>query len=232
MNRRSPISDSTRAVRLGLGRGPARPLDLGEQLVELLAHLRDRPVEFRPVVADRGRAPLGLARLQQRGQRLGHVVEDAAAALLLGLDRLPALAHATGRPRLGVAEDVRVPADELLVDGARDRVEVAVALLLEQQRQEEDLEQQVAELVVELGRVVGERRVGDLVGLLDRVRDDRARRLLAVPGALGPQAPGQLLSCSSGAVGPLTRRTLLAARSVGLFAGARRVRAARSRRRT
>ena len=35
----------------------------------------------------------------------------------------------------------------------------------------------------------GERGVGDLVGLLDRVRDDRASRLLAIPGALAPQAP-------------------------------------------
>ena len=33
------------------------------------------------------------------GQRLGDVVEDARAPLLLGLDRLPALAHAAGRVR-------------------------------------------------------------------------------------------------------------------------------------
>ena len=78
-------------------------------------------------------------------------------------------------------------------DGARDAVEVAVSLLLEQEREEVDLEEQVAELVEELGRVVGERGVGDLVGLLDGVRDDRASRLLAIPGALGAQAPGQLL---------------------------------------
>ncbi len=94
--------------------------------------------------------------------------------------------------RLGLAEHVRMAADELRVHGAGDAVEVAVALLLEQQRQEVDLEEQVAELVVELGRIVGERRVGDLVGLLDRVRDDRARGLLAIPRALGAQAPGQL----------------------------------------
>ena len=126
------------------------------------------------------------------GSASGTSWNTPAAALGLGLDRLPPLAHAPGGARLGVAEDVRVAADELLVDGARHRVEIALALLLEEERQEEDLEQQVAELVVELRRVVGEGRVGDLVCLLDGVRDDRARGLLAIPRALGAEAPGQL----------------------------------------
>ena len=63
------------------------------------------------------------------------------------------------------------------------------AALLEQQRQEVDLEEDVAELVEELGVVTGVRRGGQLVGLLDGVRDDRALVLLAVPRALDPQAP-------------------------------------------
>ena len=74
---------------------------------------------------------------------------------------------------------------ELVVHRAGDAVEVPVSLLLEQQRQEVHLEEQVAELVVELRRVVRERGVGDLVGLFDGVRDDRASGLLAIPGALG-----------------------------------------------
>jgi len=78
------------------------------------------------------------------------------------------------------------------VHGTGDVVEVALPLLLEEEREKEDLEEQVAELVAELDRVVGEGCVGDLVGLLDGVRDDRARGLLAVPGAFRPQAPGQL----------------------------------------
>jgi len=76
-----------------------------------------------------------------------------------------------------------VPAHELRVDTARDLREVAGATLLQQQREEIDLEQQIAELVEQL-RVVGRKRgVGDLVRLLDRVRDDRLRRLLAIPRA-------------------------------------------------
>jgi len=51
------------------------------------------------------------------------------------------------------------------------------------------LEEDVAELVEELGVVARVRRGGQLVGLLDGVRDDRALVLLAVPRALGPQAP-------------------------------------------
>ena len=58
--------------------------------------------------------------------------------------------------------------------------------------EEGDLEEQVAELVEQLGVVTDERRVGDLVGLLDRVRHDRALALDAVPGAVAPQTRGQL----------------------------------------
>jgi hypothetical protein len=70
---------------------------------------------------------------------------------------------------------------ELVVDPRRDRREVARASLLEQECEKVRLEQEIAELVLELRVVTGERCVGDLVGLLDGVRDDRARRLLAVP---------------------------------------------------
>ena len=69
----------------------------------------------------------------------------------------------------------------------RDLREVAGPALLEQQRQEVDLEQDVAELVEQLGVVAALRGVGQLVGLLDRVRDDRALVLLAVPRALDAQ---------------------------------------------
>ena len=120
-------------------------------------------------------------------------MEDALAALLLGLDLLPSLPHARRCSRLRVPEHVRMPSNELLVRGACDGLEVTLALLLEQQREERHLEQQVAELVGELGRVTADRRVGDLVCLLDGVRDDGDRGLLAIPGAVLPQAPRQLV---------------------------------------
>ena len=41
--------------------------------------------------------------------------------------------------------------------------------------------------------MAGKRGVSDFVGLLDGVRDDRRRRLLAIPGAIAAQPLGQPL---------------------------------------
>src|SRR5207253_1148606 len=90
-------------------------------------------------------------------------------------------------------EDVGMPPDELGSHAPNDLFEVSTGLFLEQERQENALEEQVAELVDELRVVPGEGRVRHLVGLLDGVRDDRAHRLLAVPRALTAQALGELL---------------------------------------
>ena len=48
--------------------------------------------------------------------------------------------------------------------------------------------------------VAAARRVGQLVGLLDRVRDDRALVLLAVPGALAAQPAGDLVEAGESAL--------------------------------
>ena len=120
-------------------------------------------------------------------------MEDPFAALLLALDPLPVGADTLGGSRLHRAEDVRMPAHELVVHQAGDSFEIPMAFLLEQQREEEDLEEQVAELVEELLVVARERGVGDLVRLLDRVRHDRPRGLLAVPRAVSPKPLGQAL---------------------------------------
>jgi hypothetical protein len=120
-------------------------------------------------------------------------VEDPPAPFLLGLDLLPAQPDRACAGRLGVAEDVRVPADELLVDPARDGLQPAVSLLGEEQGEEVDLEEQVAELVPELPGRAGDGGIGDLVCLLDRVRDDRPGRLLPVPGAIAAQPLGEAL---------------------------------------
>src|SRR3970282_2033798 len=112
---------------------------------------------------------------------------------LLVLELPPARPHSPCSSRLGVAEDVRVPADELPVDQPRDRLQVALAALLQEQREEVDLEEKVAEFVTEAAVVPGQDGVGDLVGLLDRVRHNRRRRLLPVPGAVPAKAPCQLL---------------------------------------
>ena len=92
-----------------------------------------------------------------------------------------------------VSEDMRVAADELLVQPVDDAGQVALAPLLEQQRQEHDLKEDVAQLLDHPVVVAALSGLGQLAGLLDRVRDDRALVLLAVPGAFAPQAAGDLV---------------------------------------
>ena len=120
-------------------------------------------------------------------------MEDPLAALLLGFDLLPTRANAAGGLRLGLAEDVRVAADELGVYPARDRLEITFVLFLQQQREELDLEEKVAELVQQLRGFAPRSRVGDLVRLLDRVRHDRERSLFPIPRTVTAQPPCQLL---------------------------------------
>ena len=91
-----------------------------------------------------------------------------------------------------VAENVGVSLNQLPCDATRGRLEVA-APPPGAQREEDALEQEVADLVEQLRLVAGERGVCDLVGLLDRVRHDRARCLLAVPRTFTAKALGQLL---------------------------------------
>jgi hypothetical protein len=81
-----------------------------------------------------------------------------------------------------------------------DGREVTVALLRQEKGQEVHLKQQVTQLVEQLRVVVCERRVGDLVCLLDGVRHDRARGLLPVPGTLAPQPLRQTLQIEEGLV--------------------------------
>src|SRR5204862_4073804 len=109
---------------------------------------------------------------------------------------VPVAQHLTGVRDLHVPEDVRMAADELLAAVLRDLREVARAALLEQQGEEVDLEEDVAELVDELAVVAAVGGVGELVGLLDRVRHDRALVLLAVPRALPPQAPREVVEAA------------------------------------
>ena len=134
---------------LGVGVEPPSDIDAGEekvaelvgaalvraagellfQLGELVLEIGERTVDVRVLEADRGGAALHLAGVEKRRQRLGHVVEDAFAPLLLALDPLPVLAYAPGGLRLDVTEYVRVTAHELLVDGAGDLFEATLTLL-------------------------------------------------------------------------------------------------------
>src|SRR5215211_2513794 len=134
----------------GAHRGPG--VGAGGQPRELLRERAGRPLSTRPPPHPLG-APKRLARVQERGKVLGHVVEQRPAAPALVLDLVPPapdLGRGFGR---GVAEHVRVPADELRTAAVGDRGERPGAALLEQQGEEVHLEQDVAELVEQLGVV-------------------------------------------------------------------------------
>ena len=125
-------------------------------------------------------------------------MEDAGTALVLALDPLPVLPDTARGLGFDIAEDVRVARDKLGVYSARGRFDVTRAALLEQQCQEVLLEQQVADLVEQLGVIARKCGVGDLVRLLNGVRNDRLGRLLAIPRALAAQPLGQFLQLDEG----------------------------------
>jgi hypothetical protein len=83
--------------------------------------------------------------------------------------------------------------DQLSANVLGDLRKRAGTALLEQQREEVDLEEDVTELVQQLRIIAAMGGVGELVRLFDGVRDYRALVLLAIPRALAPQAPRQLV---------------------------------------
>jgi hypothetical protein len=175
-------------------------VELGLQLGQLVFEVGERAGEIGVLEPHSRRPPLHLPGAQERRQRIGDVVEHAFAPLLLALDLFPVRPHAPRRLGLDVAEHVRVAPHELLVDQAGSLLEVALAALLEQEREEVDLEEEIAELVEQLRRVAREGGVGDLVSLLHRVRHDRPRGLLPVPGTVAPEALAQLLEIEESTV--------------------------------
>ena len=79
--------------------------------------------------------------------------EHLASPLLGALDLGPVAHHVARRLRRPLAEHVRMAADQLLAAVLGHRGEVTLAPLLEQQGQEVDLEQDVAQLIEQLGVV-------------------------------------------------------------------------------
>src|SRR5262249_3579389 len=103
------------------------------ELADFVLQIGERACEIGVLEADRLRALLDLARVENARERLGDVVEDPLAPFLLALDPLPVRAHAIGGLGLDVPENVRVAPHELLVHAARNLREVARSPLLEQE---------------------------------------------------------------------------------------------------
>ena len=173
------------------------------QRVEAGGDLAPAIVERSGVDPERLRLALELGRQRQGRERPGDAVGDAGAALLGLLQHLPPGGHVLGGLGHGVAEDVRVAADELVVQGPGHVGQGEVALLGRQQGVEVHLEQQVTELLLEVGDVDrGHVGLGGgdhldgverLVGLLEEVARQRPVGLAPVPGTARPQRADQLL---------------------------------------
>ena len=98
---------------------------------------------------------------------------------------LPGDGLGVGVGDLEVAEDMRMAVDHLVGDGGGHVVEAgsALGLSLRHLGVIDDLQQQVAEFLLERRHVVALDGVGDLVGFLDRVRRDGPEGLVDVPRA-------------------------------------------------
>src|SRR6266508_351038 len=166
---------------------PLRALGFHD-LLERLADLGGRTVPVRPGEAGVAHALLELGGELQRRQGRGDAGQRIGAALLLPLDRLPIAQHLAGGADLDVAEHVRVPADQLLGDGARDPVDVELPGVLGDLGVEHHLQEQVAQLLAQVvgtgrARALLLDRVEDLVDLLHQVAGEARVGLLGVPGA-------------------------------------------------
>ena len=102
---------------------------------------------------------------------------------LARLDVFPGSTLVLGRSDLPIAEDMGVSPYHLLADGPGDLVEVEMAGLARHLGVVDDLQEQIAKLVLEIVEILASDRVGDLVGLLDRIGRDGREGLLDIPRA-------------------------------------------------
>lgn len=78
---------------------------------------------------------------------------------------------------------MRMPANELLGDAVYDVANVKVAALLGHLRMVDGLQEQVAQFLAKIGEILAIDRIGNLVGLFDRVVLDGGKVLIEIPGA-------------------------------------------------
>ena len=83
---------------------------------------------------------------------------------------------------LGIGKDMRMAAHQLGGDGFDHVAEIEGALFLGHAGVEGDLEQKVAQLVLEVVEIAARDGVGHLVGFLQRIGRDGAEGLFEVPG--------------------------------------------------
>ena len=109
----------------------------------------------------------------------------ATRSPLLGLDLFPEPLGRSRSARSLVAEHMGMPTDHFPRDAVDDVVKCEGVLLGSQLRMIDRLQQQIAQLFLQIGHVLSSDRVGDFVGFLDGVGRDGCERLLQIPRAAG-----------------------------------------------
>ena len=84
---------------------------------------------------------------------------------------------------LAVAKDVWMAPLHLVADRIGNIVETEQAVVGRDLAMKDDLEQQIAKLVANLGRIAAGNGIGDLIGFFDRVRRDGREILRQIPFA-------------------------------------------------
>src|SRR3569833_4398506 len=109
-----------------------------------------------------------------------------ALSLLLSLDALPGALH-VGRRQSAVlvGEDMRMPPDHLARDRLDHVAEGECVYLLGHTRMKHDLQQQVAQFVLEVMELAARDRISDFVRLLDSVGRNGREILLEIPRTTG-----------------------------------------------
>ena len=100
---------------------------------------------------------------------------------------MPFACSARAAPLVG--EHVRMAADHLGGDALDHVAEAECALLLGHARMIDDLQKEVAELVLQPRHIAARNRIGHLIGFLQRIGRDGLEILLQVPGAAAAGRP-------------------------------------------
>ncbi len=161
------------------------------QLGDLLAQLGEDAFDGFPIKAHLSGAPGQLVCLHERGEASGDAIEDrgnqlhwrGGFLLLFRLQLRPVFQDLFGSVGFDRAENVRVPANHLVVDAGDYVRDVETSCFPGDIGVEEDLEEQVTEFFGQFFGVTLFDGIQDLVGLLDQEGLERVVGLFAVPRA-------------------------------------------------
>ena len=156
----------------------------GGQLGKLLLEFFDHPRSVRPVEADSGGFLLDVGRADEGGQGAGNILHDGGSGtLFLALDLFPLPEDGLGVACFGIAEDMRVTPDKFLAGVAGGIFKGEGTTFGGQIGVENDLKQNVAEFLAQIGIIGFGNGVDGFAGFLEESGAEGFVGLLAVPWA-------------------------------------------------